>query len=132
MSVTAFPIEAFRPWKPSRPKPTTRPRPPHPHHRKAPVSVKSNQALPSALHAPAPPHSLDSQQNSQQHPLPARPPAEVCVHGNSRSDTQQSACPELSEKPVLTSGGSNELSVTELDVQRHHKRKHDVAHQLQT
>ncbi|KAL5687486.1 hypothetical protein EMGR_001749 [Emarellia grisea] len=114
MTVTAFPIEAFRPWKPSRPKPTQQPRPPRPHHHKALVPVKSNPALPSALPAPAPPHSLDSQQNNQQHPLPARPPAEVCVHGKSRSDIQQSACPELSEEPVPTSGGSNELSVSEL------------------
>lgn len=115
MTITAFPIEAFRPWKPSRPKLTPRRRPPHAHHHKAPVPVRSCPALPRALHAPAPPHSLDSQQNNQQHPLPARPPAEICVHGNLRSDIRQSACPDLNEEPVSTSGCPNEMSVSELD-----------------
>ncbi|KAI2735037.1 hypothetical protein DTO013F2_10185 [Penicillium roqueforti] len=113
MSITAFPIEPFRLWNPSRPKSILRRRPPHAHHHKTSVPARSNPALPSALHAP-PPHSLDSPQNNQQFPLPARPPAEVCVHGTSRSDIQQSACPELSEEPIPTSSGSNELSVSEL------------------
>ncbi|KAF7623887.1 hypothetical protein F9C07_1840295 [Aspergillus flavus] len=115
MSVIAFPIEAFRPWKPSQPKPIPRRRPPRAHHHKAPVPGRSSPALPNALNTLAPLHSLHSQQNNHQHPLPARPPAEVCVHGNLRSDICQSACSASGEEPVSTSGGSNELSVTELD-----------------
>ena len=114
MAVTAFPVEAFRPWEPPRPKQIPRPRPPHAHDHKAPVPVRSSPALPCALHAPASPHSWDSQPNNQQHPLPARPPAEVCVHENLRPDIRQSACPELSEESVLACGGPNELSVSEL------------------
>ncbi|KAL4889181.1 hypothetical protein BDV59DRAFT_121016 [Aspergillus ambiguus] len=117
MAVTAFPVEAFRPWKPPRPKRIPRLRPPHAHahDHKAPVPVRSSPALPCALHAPAPPHSLDSQPNNQQHPLPARPPAEVCVHANLQPDIRQSACPELSEEPVSASSSSNEMSVSEID-----------------
>ncbi|KAL4891342.1 hypothetical protein BDV59DRAFT_67446 [Aspergillus ambiguus] len=114
MAVTAFHVEAFRPWIPPRHKQIPRPRPPHAHDHKAQFPLRSNPALPCALYAPAPPHSLDSQPNNQQHPLPARPPAEVCVHENLRPDIRQSACPELSEEPIPASGGPNELSVSEL------------------
>lgn len=100
MTVTAFPIEAFRQWDPSRPKSIPRTQLPHARRRKPPVPLRSSPSLPYARHAPVPPHNLGGQQNNQRHPLPARPPAEVCVHGNSRSDSRQRACPEQGEEPV--------------------------------
>ncbi|KAJ5239758.1 hypothetical protein N7468_004377 [Penicillium chermesinum] len=92
--------------------PATTPSPSH--HHKAPVPIRSSPAPPCALHTPAPPSRLDSQNNSQ-HRLPTRPPAEIHIHRDPRSDIRQSTYSELSKGPAPASDGSNELSLTEPD-----------------
>lgn len=100
MSTTNFRLESFRPWNPSQPK--TRPLRETPRACRYPSPV-SITATPPPLNPNNPglrSTEIDSQK-PKRHPLPSRPPTEVCLEGL-YLETQATHYPENTNSENLT------------------------------
>lgn len=101
MSSDNFRLESFRPWDPHEKLHPLQKRP-DPCRYPSPVSL---DATPPAAPSKGPTRDFQALRSGR-HPLPVRPPVEVCVDGGLQSVTKVSRQPEMAEQFLPVSGDS--------------------------
>ncbi|KAJ5974741.1 hypothetical protein N7481_008448 [Penicillium waksmanii] len=112
MSNESFRLESFRPWNPHE----------KPRSQQGPLDLRRYPSPVSLNATPSPKNSKDSMLHSQiphapepeRHPLPVRPPMEVCVDGAPQSVVQNIRQPDLEGQMSPANQDSDNLDLKEI------------------
>ncbi|KAA8645321.1 uncharacterized protein ATNIH1004_006740 [Aspergillus tanneri] len=108
MANTTFHINTFIPWNPPPRKPHLSRNSYNNSRRANPVSIINCPTLPQPPHYGPSAKKAFIHHQEKQHPLPARPPNEVCVHSSIRSCTPLSSDRRFREEHIPVSDGPHE------------------------